>query len=121
MIYFKEEHHDELIKFSSGPIQNEVLTINSEHPSSADHFERKYQAKIYPYDQSFEKQEEELIEFKEEHHDELKTFSSVLIQNEVITLASEHPYSADHIDGKFQSKISSSGKLLKHRIIIDSI
>ena len=46
-------------------IQNEVLTINSEHPSSKHHFGRKFQAKIYPPDQSFEKQEEELIDFKE--------------------------------------------------------
>ena len=40
--YFKEEHHDELIKFSSGPTQNEVLTITSENPSSEDHFESKF-------------------------------------------------------------------------------
>ena len=48
---------------SSGPIQNEVLNITSEHPSSADHFERKFQAKISTSNQSFEKLEEKLIEF----------------------------------------------------------
>ena len=46
-----------------------MLTINSEHTSSEDQFEKKYQTKIPPSDQSFEKQEEELIEFKEEHYD----------------------------------------------------
>ena len=108
MTEFKEEHHVELRKFSSGPIKNEVLTVNSEHPSSADHFERKFQAKIYPSDQSFEKQEEDLIYFKEEHHDELRKSSSVLIQNEVPTLTSKHPSSADHFESKFQYKISPS-------------
>ena len=47
-----------------------MLTITSEHPSSENHFERKFQAKIYPSDQSFEKTQEELIEFKEKYHDE---------------------------------------------------
>ena len=47
-----------------------MLTITSEHPSSENHFERKFQAKIYPSDQSFEKKQEELIEFKEKYHDE---------------------------------------------------
>ena len=59
LIEFKEEHHDALREFSSVPIQNEVLTLTSKHPSSADHFERKFQANIYPSDQSFEKKEEE--------------------------------------------------------------
>ena len=64
MIEFKEEHHDELRKSSSGPIQNELLTLTSENPSYEDHSERKFQNNISPSDQSFEKQEEELIEFK---------------------------------------------------------
>ena len=80
MIEFKEKHHDELRKFSSGPIQNEVLTITSEPTYYEDHFERKFQAtkfsfpyillppdqlqamldrlfqaKISPYDQIFKK------------------------------------------------------------------
>ena len=64
-------------KFSSGSIQNEVLNITSEHASSEDHFERKYQFNISPSDKSFEKQEEELIEFKEEQHDELINYSLI--------------------------------------------
>ena len=55
---FKEEHHDELRNFSSVLIQNEVLTLTSEHTSSADHFERKFQDKVYPYNKSFEQIEE---------------------------------------------------------------
>ena len=55
--------------FSSEHIQNEVLTIISENPSSEYHFERKFQIKIYPSSQSFKTQEEEFIEFKEEHYD----------------------------------------------------
>ena len=50
--------------FSSEHIENDVLTIASEPPSSEDQFETKFQAKIYPYDQSFEKEEEELIYYK---------------------------------------------------------
>ena len=46
---------------SSGPTENEVITITSEHSSSEDHFEIKFQANISPSDQSVEKQEEELI------------------------------------------------------------
>ena len=34
MIEFKEKYHDELRKFSSVTIQNEVLNITSEHPST---------------------------------------------------------------------------------------
>ena len=37
-------------------IQNEVLTITSEHPYSEDQFERKSQDNIYPYNQIFEQQ-----------------------------------------------------------------
>ena len=51
--------------FSSQHIQNEVLTITSEHPSSEYNFESKSQANISPSDKSFENPEEELIEFKE--------------------------------------------------------
>ena len=61
MTEFKEEHHYELRKFSSAPFQNEVLTPTSEHPYSADHFERKLQANIYPSEKSLEKLEEEFI------------------------------------------------------------
>ena len=67
---------------------------------------RKFQDNIYPSDQSVEKKEEEFIEFKGEHHDALRKYSSGPIQNEVLTLTSEHPYSADHFERKSQDKIS---------------
>ena len=89
-------------------IQNEVLAITSEPPFSEDHFETKFQTNITPYDQTFEKKEEELIEFKEEYHDELRKFPSGPIQNEVITLTSEHLSSSYHFQRKFQAKISPS-------------
>ena len=41
-----EEHNDNLKKISSGPIQDEVLTINSEHPYSEDHLERKSELSV---------------------------------------------------------------------------
>ena len=100
-------------KLSSGPIQNEVLTINSEHPYSEYPFERKSQTKFHSSDQSFEKQEEEFIEFKEEHHDELRNFSSGPIQNEFLTLISEHPSSENHFERKLQANISPSEKSLE--------
>ena len=66
---------------SSGPLYIDVPTITSEHSSSESNFEVKLKDKIYPYNQSFEKQEEELIELKLKHHDELRKFSSGPIQN----------------------------------------
>ena len=39
-------------KLSSEYIKNELITITSEHPSYEDNFERKFQAKISPSDQS---------------------------------------------------------------------
>ena len=49
---FNEEHHDELRMFSSVPIQNELVALTSEHPSSFNHFERNLQAKISPYEKN---------------------------------------------------------------------
>ena len=54
--------------FSSKHIQNKVLAITSEHPYSEDHFERKFQAKIYSSDQIFEIKWKKLIKFKGEKH-----------------------------------------------------
>ena len=54
--------------FSSEKIQNKVINL------------KKIQAKTSSSDQNFEKQEEELIEFKEEHHDALRKSSSGPIQ-----------------------------------------
>ena len=113
MVEFKEEQHDELRKFSSGPIQNEVLTLTSEYPSSADHFGSKFQAKISPYEKSLEKQEEELIEStiknkdaKDKCRDVLKKSSSGTIQNEVLTVTSEHLSSKDQFERKLKDNIS---------------
>ena len=53
LIDLKEEHHDKLRKFSLGPIQTELLNINSEHPYSEGHFEITFQDKISPSDQSY--------------------------------------------------------------------
>ena len=46
----------QLKKSSSRSIQHEVLTLTSEHPSSEDHFDIKFQENISPSDQSYEKQ-----------------------------------------------------------------
>ena len=74
MIKFKGKYHDELNFFISGPIQNDVLTITSGNPSCKICLEIKPQSKIYLSDQSFEKQEKELIKFMEKYHDELRKF-----------------------------------------------
>ena len=44
--------------FSSEHIENEMISINSEPPSSGYHFDTKLQAKLSPSDQIFEKQED---------------------------------------------------------------
>ena len=46
----------------------EIYSRTAEHPSSEDHFETKFRAKISPSDQRFEKQEEALIKFKGKYH-----------------------------------------------------
>ena len=64
--------------FSSGAIQHEMLTITSEDLYSEDQFERKFQAKISP----FEKYEESLIsiqKFKGKYHDVLKNSSELTV------------------------------------------
>ena len=80
-----------------------MLTINSEHPSSAYHFERKFQVNIYPHDKSFEKQEEELIEFNGKQQMESNMFSSENTKNEVLTITYEHPSSEDKFYRKFRA------------------
>ena len=89
------------------------FTVNSEHSYSKDHFESKFQDKISPSEQSIDKPEEELIDLKEEHHDELRNFSSGPIQNEFLTLISEHPSSENHFERKLQANISPSEKSLE--------
>ena len=46
--------------FSSEHIQNEVLTVASENPSYEDNFERKFQARISPYNQFLNNQKNNL-------------------------------------------------------------
>ena len=119
MIEVKEEHHDELRFCSTGPIQNEMLTLTAEHPSSEDHFESKLQAEFSPSEIALKK-EEELIEsmiktqeFKEEHYDGLRKFSSGPIQNEVLTITSEHPSYENRFEWKFKDNIFLSNQILE--------
>ena len=96
--------------FSWENIQNEVLTITSEHTSSEYHFDRKFQSKIYSSDQTFENYKEEFIKFKGKYHDELIKSSSGTIKNGLLTSTSEHSYSEDHFKRKSQVNISPSDK-----------
>ena len=54
----QNRQEEKITKLSSESIQNEMLTITPKHPSSEYHFESQFQAKIYSFDQSFEKQVE---------------------------------------------------------------
>ena len=54
-----------------------------------------------------------MIYFKGKHHDELSNFSSVPIQNEVLTFTYEHPSSIDHLERQFQANISPYEKILE--------
>ena len=51
-----------------------MLDITSENSYSKSYLKSKFQANIYSYDQSFEKHEEKLIEFKGKHHDEFRNY-----------------------------------------------
>ena len=92
--------------FSSEHIENEVITLISENPSSENPFETKLQAKFATSDKSFEKQEELLIEFKGKQHMESSMFSSEKNENEVLALTSEPPSSEGHLDTEFKAKRS---------------
>ena len=83
-----------------------MLNLTSEYPYSEDHFEIKSQDKISPSEKILDKPEEELIELKEENHDDLRKLSSVLIQSEVLNLAYQHPSYEDHFEKKSQDNIS---------------
>ena len=61
--HLREDLEDKSTFSSSEHIENKVLTITYEHPSSEYHFKIKSQSKISLSGQSFEKQEEELIVF----------------------------------------------------------
>ena len=55
-------------KFSSEHFTNEVLTFTSEHPSSEDNFESKFQTNLSPTNQIYEQPEEKLMNFMEQQH-----------------------------------------------------
>ena len=65
----REDLKEKTNTFSSEHIQNKVITL------------RKSQANISQSDKTVEKQKEELIKFKEEHHNDLRKFSSGNIKN----------------------------------------
>ena len=85
-----------------------LITITFELPCNEDHFENKFQYNIYPSDTSFEKQEQQLIEFKEKQQIEPCILSSEHIENKVITLTSGASYSKDIFDSKLQAKFEKS-------------
>ena len=101
MIEFKEEHHDELRKFSLVPIQSEVLTLTSEHPSSVDNFDRKLQAKLSEYEQILEKLEEYLIPLKQSDCDKLHPEMKDMKENISTMLAKLH----DKYDKKTEKQL----------------
>ena len=100
-------------KFSSGPIQNKVLTITSEHPSSEDHFERNFQGNISSSNQSLEQPEEELIEFKAKQQMGTKIFPSEHIENKMVTLTSETLFSEDCFENKLQGNFDKYDKKIE--------
>ena len=99
---------DKPYHFKSKLIDSEVLTITYESPYSKDNFGNTFQSKFATSDQSFEKQEKELIEFKEGKRMKSKNISSKHIGDELLTLSSENPYSKDHFEIKSQAKCDKS-------------
>ena len=61
-----------------------MLTLTSETLSYEDSFETKLQAKLDKYDNIYEQQEEELMDFMEQYHQESKQ-----IEEKPVTLNSE--------------------------------
>ena len=108
LIEFNGKQQMEPSTFSSEQLKNEVLTITSEHPSSKDNFERKFQSKLSPSNQFFEQPEEELIEFEGKQQMEPNKFSQELIENEVLTLTSETSSPEDCFETKLQDKFDTS-------------
>ena len=58
---------------------------------------------------------------KEKYHDLLRNYSSRLIQNEVLTITSEHPSSAGQFETKLKPNIPLSNNFLKKTRRIDRI
>ena len=79
-----------------------MLTLTSEQSYCEYHLDSKFQANISPSDNVFKNNQKNIyVEFKGKHHDELRKFSSGTIQNEVLTIPSEHTYSEYHFDRNF--------------------
>ena len=110
---FKEEHHDNSRNVSSGPIQDEVLTITSEYPSSGDRFESKFQDKISLSNQIFEQPEEEFIDIKGEQQMEPRKFSSEHTEDKIITLPYETLFSEDCFENRLQDKFDKSDNIFE--------
>ena len=108
-----------MIKFSSLHIQNEVLTLTSENPSSVDQFERKSQDKIYPYEKSTEKPEEELIPLTKSDRNKLHSEIKTMNEHVATFLTKLHDKSDKKIDTKFQIADISS-KLLNYEDRLES-
>ena len=87
-----------------------MLTLTYEHPYSEDNLERKFQAKISPYNIFFEKPKEELIDFKGNQQMEPKKLSSEHITDDVLNLTSKNPSSEDNFERKFQANLSPSNQ-----------
>ena len=90
-------------KFSSLLIQNEVLTITSEHPPSADHFESKLQAKISSYEKNIEKPEEELISLTKSDPDTLNFEMKAMNEHIEATLEKLHDKSDKKAEKQLQT------------------
>ena len=99
--------------FSSEHTKNEVLTLASEHPYSEDDFQSKLKEDIFSSNQGFEKQEEELTEFKERQQMEPNMLSLYHTKNEVITINSETLSSDDHFETNLQAKFDKYDQILK--------
>ena len=103
----------ELWSEQSENIQNEVCNITSEHPSYEYKFERNFQDKISKYNQSFEKLEEELIEFKGEQQMDQNNFPSEHIENKMVTITSDTLSSEYCFETKLKAKFDKSDKIFE--------
>ena len=92
-----------------------MLTLTSEPPYSEDKFCTKSQSKFATSDQSFENQEEELIDFKGKQQMEPNKLLSENIGNEVLNISSETPYYEDNFDTKLQANFDKYDQILKQQ------
>ena len=111
MIKFKEKHHDELRKSSSGPTQNELITITSKDPHSEYHFERKFNPIFLHLIELLNKPEEELMDFIEQQHQESKN-----IEEELVTIKSKIPYLSEATKVTNEISVKLPPQLLIYKI-----